>query len=110
MNERNREEKGKLKTALFRRAVGYDTTEVVEEFAETEEGEQRLTKRKVTTKNVPPDISAAKLLLELEEEGEKKYDLSFLSDEELQREKERLLSDLSRLQGGGESEQGGREK
>ena len=109
MNERNREEKGKLKTALFRRAVGYDTTEVVEEFAETEEGEQRLTKRKVTTKNVPPDISAAKLLLELEE-GEKKYDLSFLSDEELRREKERLLSVLSRLQGGGESEKGGREK
>ena len=69
-----------------------------------------MTKRKVTTKNVPPDISAAKLLLELEEEGEKKYDLSFLSDEELRREKERLLSVLSRLQGGGESEKGGREK
>ena len=91
----NGDGKKKLKDALFKRAVGYDTTEVVEEFAETEEGETRHTKRKVTTKNVPPDISAAKLLLELEEDGES--DLTALSDEELEKEKDRLLAELARM-------------
>ena len=91
----NGDGKKKLKDALFKRAVGYDTTDVVEEFAETEEGETRLTKRKVTTKNVPPDISAAKLLLELEEDGGS--DLTALSDEELEKEKDRLLAELARM-------------
>ena len=45
-------------------------------------------KRKVVSKNVPPDVSAAKLLYELEGGAE---NLKDLSDEELEREKQRLI-------------------
>lgn len=72
--------------AIRRRAVGYETDEVVEEYGFSE-GEAVLVKRKVTRKAVPPDIQAAKMLLE----GEP---LSALSDEQLEEEKARLLRQL----------------
>ncbi len=46
-----------------------------------------MVKRKVVSKNVPPDVSAVKLLVELD--GDK--DVKNLSDEELEREKQRLI-------------------
>lgn len=49
--------------ALLRRALGFDCEETVDEYGFSE-GEEVLVKRKVTKKYVPPDISAAKLLLE----------------------------------------------
>ena len=70
-----------------------DTEETVEEFSEND-GEVVLTKRKVTKKSVPPDISAAKLLLDMDE-GE--TDLSALSDEQLKEEKNRLLKLLEEV-------------
>ena len=70
--------------ALRRRALGYEADEVVEEDGCTE-GEAVLLKRKVTKKDVPPDIQAAKLLLEAEEP------LAALTDEQLEQEKARLL-------------------
>ena len=70
--------------ALRRRALGYEADEVVEEYGFTE-GEAVLLKRKVTKKDVPPDIQAAKLLLEAEEP------LAALTDEQLEQEKARLL-------------------
>ncbi len=91
-------EKGKKKTvvkeqdfkdALIKKALGYDATEIVEEYVSSEEGEVKLTKKKVTKKNVPPDITAIKLLLENEEK-----DVASLTDEELEREKNRLLQIL----------------
>ena len=48
----------------------------------------RMVKRKVVSKNVPPDVAAAKLLLEAEGES---ASLKGLSDEDLEREKQRLL-------------------
>ena len=63
---------------------GYEADEVVEEYGFTE-GEAVLLKRKVTKKDVPPDIQAAKLLLEAEEP------LAALTDEQLEQEKARLL-------------------
>lgn len=74
----------KIKGALLERALGYDADEVVEEYGFSE-GEAVLVKRKVTKKRVPPDIQAAKMLLD----GAPL--LTALSDEELQKEKERLL-------------------
>ena len=53
----------KIKGALLERALGYDADEVVEEYGFSE-GEAVLVKRKVTKKRVPPDIQAAKMLLE----------------------------------------------
>ena len=51
----------------------------------------RMIKRKVVSKNVPPDVSAAKLLYEIEGGG---INLKDLSDEELEKEKQRLLEIL----------------
>lgn len=55
--------KDKIQKALLKKAFGYNYKEVIEEFSVDEDG-QKLTKRKVTTKNVPPDISAVKFLLD----------------------------------------------
>ena len=78
----------KLRKALIKKAIGYDVKEVVEEYGE-DNGEIKLVKKKITVKNVPPDVTALKMLME---EGE---DFSDLSDEELKKEKERLLRELS---------------
>ena len=75
-----------LKSAIIKRALGYDTTEIIEEYTEGEQGQIRLVKRKVTTKNVPPDTSAIKMLLEQTEPS-----ICSLSDEQLQSEKDRLI-------------------
>lgn len=75
----------KLKKALLKRALGFETEEVVEEYAEGEGGEVKLLKRKVTKKSVPPDLTAIKLLTE----GEK--EVCQMTDEELSFEKQRLL-------------------
>ncbi|MBQ3596633.1 MAG: hypothetical protein II988_02325 [Clostridia bacterium] len=79
--------------ALKKKALGYDATEVVEEYSQTQEGEVTLTKRKVTKKNVPPDITALKILLEQEQTP-----ISQMSDEQLEQEKQRLLELLGQSQ------------
>ena len=79
----------KLKTALKKRALGYNSTEVTEEYVEDGEGGVKLVKRKVVKKNVPPDVSAAKLLIEMEGVS----DITKLSDEELEEEKQRLIKE-----------------
>ena len=79
--------KEQLESVLIKKALGYDATEVVEEYAGDEQGEVRLLKKKVTIKNVPPDMTALKILLE----GEQK-NVSELSDAQLEEEKQRLLN------------------
>ena len=81
----------KVQNALIKRAIGYDASETVEEYS-SDGIEMTMVKKKITTKNVPPDISAAKLLLEYL--AQKSSDLSNLSDEQLQAEKTRLLQIL----------------
>ena len=80
MDEKTRQ---KIEKALVKRAIGYDTTETIEEFAEL-----KLTKRKVTKKSVPPDISAAKLLFGITADD---GDIAEISDDNLEKEKSRLL-------------------
>lgn len=70
-----------IKTALKKCAVGFGTSEVVEEFS-VEDGELKLIKKKVTRRDVPPDIKAVKLLMDGGAES--------LSDEELEAEMQRL--------------------
>ena len=84
-----------VEVALKKKAFGYDTEEVVEEFVE-QEGEIKLSKKKITKKNVPPDINALKMILD------SKKDISDLSDEELEAEKIRLLGLLKDLSSKGE--------
>lgn len=80
-----------VKIALEKRALGYDSTEVTEEYSDDGSGGVRMLKRKVVQKNVPPDVSALKLLLEL---SENKVCVEDMSDEELEREKRRLIKIL----------------
>ena len=83
-----------LKQALIKKALGYDATEVVEEYVQSVEGDVKLTKRKVTKKSVPPDMTALKILIE----GECLKPVSEMTDEELFQEKQRLLNLLKESQ------------
>lgn len=80
-----------VKDALVKCAVGFDTSEVVEEYA-VDDGELRLVKRKVTKRDVPPDIKAVKMLLD----GE--TDIGAMSDEELEERKSKLMAMLKAQQ------------
>ena len=82
-----------LSGALMTRAVGCTTEEVAEEYAwDAEQQDLHLIKRKVTKKSLPPDIGAVKTMLELYGENEDQY--AKLSDQDLLKEKERLLKIL----------------
>lgn len=80
----------KYKTALIKKALGYDATEVVEEYVSDDSGEVKLTKKKITKKNVPPDLTALKMLLDQTEIA-----VSEMTDEQLEEEKQRLLQLLN---------------
>lgn len=79
----------KVKSALLKRALGYDSKEVIEEYAKSEDG-ITLIKKKVTLKPVPPDVTALKLLLEYDAD-----EVVNMDDEQLEKEKLRLLSELN---------------
>ena len=77
MEEKKKEEK--IGEALLKVALGYQVAEVTEEYAEVD-GKLKLTKRKKTKKDIPPDLKAVQLLLSNEDEGS----LAALSDEALE--------------------------
>ena len=70
MKEKGEIKSQSIKDALIKKALGCSHVEVVEEYV-SEDGEIRLAKKKVTTKNEPPDVSAIKLLID---EAESKRD------------------------------------
>ncbi len=82
-----------LKEVLIKKALGYDVKEVVEEYSSDGDGEVKLSKKKVTTKYVPPDMTALKILLD-----ENQKDTTQMTDEELYEEKIRLLYLLKQIQ------------
>ncbi|MBP3581642.1 MAG: hypothetical protein J6J33_02700 [Clostridia bacterium] len=86
----------KVRDALFKKAIGYSYNEIIEEYTVEEEGGERLTKRKKTTKNVPPDIPATKLLLELLKDETNDY-LNY-SDQVLNNEIKKLKLLLSKME------------
>ncbi len=79
----------KLEAALLKVALGYQLAEVTEEYSDVN-GELKLTKRRKTKKDIPPDLKAMQFLLS----GEGGAEYASLSDEELEAEKERLLAAL----------------
>ena len=87
MEKKTEEREEKLGNALLKVALGYQIAEVTEEYAEVN-GELKLTKRKKTKKDVPPDLKAVQLLLASEGGGE----YGTWTEEELNAEKERLLA------------------
>lgn len=74
--------------ALKKCAVGLETNEVVEEY-DAKDGELRLVKRKVTKRDIPPDIKAVKMLME-------GGGVDGLTVEELEEEKKNLLKLLNK--------------
>ena len=85
--------KEKIEQALLKKAMGYDFEESVEEFSLDEEnGEYKPSKKRVSKKHMPPDIPAMKALLSMCESSNK-YDL--MTEEELLKERARLLEELS---------------
>lgn len=80
-------------SALKQRALGYQSNEVIEEYTLDEHENERLIKKKVTKKNVPPDISAVKVLLEFENQS-LNDDLTKLSNEELDEKINEIISKL----------------
>lgn len=88
MKEKKGQKEEKIGQALLKVALGYQLAEVTEEYAEVD-GELKLTKRKKTKKDVPPDLKAVQLLLS--SEG---ADYAQWSDEDLEAEKQRLLAVL----------------
>lgn len=78
-------------STLLKRAMGYTVEEIVEEYVGDEKGGE-LIKRKVTTKPVPPDVTALKTYIELSRQDD---GYASMSDSELESEKERLLSEFA---------------
>lgn len=76
----------RILNAIRKVALGFSLEEVTEEYG-VEDGELKLVKRRETHKDIPPDLKAVKILME-------DKDYSALSDEELEREKARLLKQL----------------
>ena len=70
--------------AVRKKAIGYESREVSEEYAIVD-GVETLIKRKVSIKENPPDITALKMLLELSPPEES------LSESEIKQEKIRLI-------------------
>lgn len=78
-------------STLLKRAMGYTVEEIVEEYAGDERGGE-LIKRKVTTKPVPPDVTALKTYIELSRQDD---GYASMSDNELELEKKRLINELT---------------
>lgn len=76
---------------LYKKACGYTVEETTEEYGVDEDGITKLTKKKVNSKYIPPDVSALKAYMEL-----KNSDLYDMTDEELEAEKSRLLAELKK--------------
>ena len=79
---------------LYKKGMGYQTEEIVEEYAGEDKGGELL-KRKVTVKSFPPDVAALKAYLEISKQDE---EFNNLSDSELYAEKIRLLKLLKKLE------------
>lgn len=86
---------GELDKALYKKAIGYETDEVVEEYVCDEDGGFKLNKKKITKKYVSPDLQSVKILLDkLNSQTESIY--KDFTDEELLLEKKRLLEELEK--------------
>ncbi len=86
----NQEEK--IANSLLKKALGYMIDEVVEEYA-NEDNELKLIKKKVTKKHIPPDVSAAKELVELIK-NQKAVDWSNYTEQDLLKMRDNLLKEI----------------
>ena len=85
----------KIKDALMKRALGYYSNEIVEEFVYDENNQEKIVKKKITKKHIPADLTASKLLLDYFKENSSAYDL--MTDKELDQEAIRLIKEYQSL-------------
>lgn len=97
MKEKKRQREAE--EALRRKALGYKATEIVEEYGVTDTGAVELVKRRVTEKDVPPDLSALKTYLEYNSQED---EFASFSVEELFAERKKLLQELKTVSEKGE--------
>lgn len=76
-----------LKQALLKKAMGYTSTEIIEEYTNGEDG-MVLQKKKITSKDIPPDPQSFKALLDIDEKPD---EFGKMSDEMLIEERTRLI-------------------
>lgn len=74
---------------LYKKAKGFEVTETTREYGADEEGTPKLLKEKETTKYFPPDLASIKAYMDLKSE-----EYGRMSDEELKKERTRLLKEL----------------
>ena len=85
-----------LDEALYKKAVGYETDEVVEEYVCDESGDFKLNKKKVTKKYISPDLQSVKMLLD-KLKGSEKNKYRDLTDKQLLLEKQKVLEQLEKF-------------
>lgn len=81
-------DKKKIADSILKKAAGYEAVETQEEYALID-GEMTLIKRKVTRKDVPPDVTALKLLLDEAQPDD-------IGKEEIERERRELTEEYLR--------------
>lgn len=86
--------KQKIKQALLKKCLGYNTKEIVEEYV-VENKEVKLTKKKITKKHIPADISAMKLYFDYFNEGASVFEN--MTDSELDQEAVKLIKRYQEL-------------
>ena len=89
--------KKELSKAVMSKANGCEAREVIEEYVFDEQTEDiKLVKKKVTTKYLPPDITAVKMYLGMTQNSTDVYQK--MTDAELVSEKKRLLNILKDME------------
>ena len=102
MTEEFKKYKDKIQRSLIKKALGYQYKEVIEEYNIDEDGE-KLSKKKITTKDVPPDLSAVKILLDSLNVSTE-TDFENMSDEELKIEIQKAIDLIEKGVVGGNKE------
>ena len=80
-----------IEQVIIKKALGYKVEETVDEFTVVDD-ELKLTKRKVSIKYYPPDLSAIEILMKNKIDSNK---LNNLSDKQLEEEKQKLIDRLN---------------
>lgn len=86
-----------IKDALLQKAVGFQTSEIVEEYSCEDGVNLTLCKKKVSIKQYPPDLDAVQKLFELNSINN--FDVKNMTDFELEEEKAKLLNLLKEKEG-----------
>jgi len=90
-----KDNKVNIEEVLLKKAVGYTTEEITEEFNKVDDN-LVLNKRKVSTKSYPPDLSALQILLEKFDNDVDEFENYSLED--LKIERKRLLKELEKYE------------